>query len=80
MENTQVILGQLVPTIIIMVVLVFALKETYEIKQILGRMKRRLAKPIYGTRQDYDAQFRKEMAEITRNRKAAIKQFRKRGR
>jgi hypothetical protein len=80
MENTQVIIGTLIPTVIILVAMVFALKEIYEIKGIIGEMKGILGRPIYGKKKDYDAQFRKEMAEIERNRKAAIKQYRKRGR
>ena len=80
MENTQVIIGTLIPTVIILVVTVFALKELYEIKGIIGEMKGILGRPIYGKKKDYDAQFKKEMAEIKRNQKAAIKQYRKRGR
>lgn len=79
MENTQIILGTLIPTVIILIMLIGILKETYEVKQIIGDMKKVLSKPIYGTKKDYDAQFKKEMAEIKRNQKAAIKQFRKRG-
>ena len=79
MENTQIILGTLIPTVIILIMLIGILKETYEIKGIIGEMKGILSKPIYGGKKKYDAQFRKEMDEIKRNRKLAIKQFGKRG-